>query len=149
MGRTLRLAAIAAVVCGSVAAAQSAAADDPYTTARRAAAHHVQMRIKDVQDLPWYLDKGPCNVQGEVVRVFRGDYERGDDLTIAIDCAKPRARVKQSPQGPLWTSWRAIKDAGYVEAYLDEEGEVARWQTVLLSEASDEPACPVDAAGTC
>ncbi len=120
---------------------------EAYEEARRDAVHHLQLRIDNVEGLPWHADQGACVVEGEVVRVFRGDHQPGDALAIAIDCAKPRARLQPGPQ--LWTSWRAIEQAGYVEAYLDEGGAVARWQTMLLSEASDEPACPEDTAGAC
>jgi hypothetical protein len=144
-----RIIQLSAAVAGLLAGTSSALAASPevYQEARQGAAHHVQLRISKVGDLPWYADHGPCDVQGRVVRVFSGDLAEGDELTIRVDCAKPRARL---PDGPaLWTSQRALADASVIEAYLDEARAVASWQTMLLSEPSDEPSCPVDAEGSC
>lgn len=113
-----------------------------YADARRDAEHHIQMRIDDVKGLGWFQDHGACEVRGEVVRVFRGDLEVGAPLTLAVDCAKPKARLAPGPQ--LWTPWRALREAGYLEAFLTEEGEIALWQSQLLSEPSDAPACDLE-----
>jgi hypothetical protein len=122
-------------------------APEEYVKLRGDAVHHVQLRIRRLQGLPWYTDHGPCTVSGEIVRVFAGDHAVGDDLEIAVDCAKPRARL---PNGAaLWTSQRALDQADFIEAYLNADGTVAGWQTVLLDEASDEPACPPDSPAPC
>ena len=141
--------AAGAVFLATLTATRAGAVLPPaaYEEARHVAVHHIQMRIDAVEPLPWNLETGPCGVTGEVVRVFMGDHAVGDTLSFAIDCAKPRASLGAGPQ--LWTAWRAIEEAGYVEAYLDTEGAVAGWQTVLLSEPSDEPACPLDTVGSC
>jgi hypothetical protein len=145
---TLAMAA-AALAAGLAAAADDPPSANPYAKARHNAAHHLQLKIDHVEPLPWYADHGACGVTGEVARVYRGDHHPGDKLVIAIDCAKPRANLPSGPQ--LWTAWRAIEQAAYVEAYLNADGAVAHWQTVLLSkdEASDKPACPEDADGAC
>ena len=105
------------------------------------------MRIDSVRGLPWYRDHGACAVAGRVVRVFRGDHYEDERMIIEVDCAKPRARLQPGPQ--LWTSWRALKQAEVIEAYLDVDDSVMSWQTMLLSAPSDEPACPEDQAGPC
>jgi hypothetical protein len=140
--------ALAAALAATIAVAAAAVLPpEVYTAARREAAEHLQLRIEDVGSPPWYADHGACRVAGEVVRVFRGAHAPGDRLAIDVDCAKPRARL---PDGPtLWTSWRALEDAGYIEAYLDERGSVAAWQTMLLAEPSDEPACAIEVEGPC
>jgi hypothetical protein len=140
----------ATALAAALAAAFAAAAALPpevYLAARREAAEHLQLRIEAVAPPPWYADHGACRVTGEVVRVFRGGHAPGDRLAIEVDCAKPRARL---PDGPtLWTSWRALEEAGFIEAYLDDRGAVAVWQTMLLSEPSDAPSCAVDFEGLC
>lgn len=150
-GRFAAPSAIAAGVLAPVlvlaAAALAALPPEEYAQARVDALHHVQIRIERVTGLPWYVDHGACEVRGEVVRVFRGDLAQGDELTLQIDCAKPRARL---PNGAaLWTSWRALDEARVIEAYLDENKAVDTWQTLLLSEPTDEPACPVEQEGSC
>jgi hypothetical protein len=146
-GRVVLLSAAVAALGLAAGAAFAALPPEAYAQARVEAPHHVQMRIERVGGLPWYLDHGPCEVRGEVIRVFKGDIAEGDQLTLKIDCAKPRARL---PDGPaLWTSWRALDEARFVEAYLDGDKAVASWQTVLLDEPSEEPACPEDQEGSC
>jgi hypothetical protein len=141
------IAAATAAALGGAFIAAAVLPPEVYVAARREADEHLQMRIEEVGSPPWYSDHGSCRVAGEVVRVFRGERAPGDRLAIDVDCAKPHARL---PAGPaLWTSWRAIEEAGYIEAYLDETGAVAAWQTMLLSEPSDEPACAIDLEGPC
>lgn len=132
-------------VAGALACAVAASAVLPpqaYIDARHAAVHHLQARIDGVEGPGSGVDHGACLVDVEVLAVFRGGHQPGDRLTLAIDCAKPGANL---PAGPvLWTSLQAIQQAGYVEAYLDADGSVAGWQTVLLSAPSDEPECKDD-----
>ncbi len=145
--RSAAVAAAGATLALAVGAAFAALPPEVYAQARVDAPNHVQIRIERVSGLPWYLDHGPCEVRGDVLRVFKGDIEEGEELRLKIDCAKPRARL---PDGAaLWTSWRALEEARVLEAYLDDDRAVASWQTVLLSEPSDEPACPEDAEGSC
>lgn len=150
MTRRFGAACAAVLALGALALATSASAElapEEYVKLRADAVHHVQLRIRRVQGLPWYTDHGPCTVSGEIVRVFAGDHAVGDDLELAVDCAKPRARL---PNGAaLWTSQRALDQADFIEAYLNADGTVAGWQTVLLDEPSDEPACPSDSPTPC
>lgn len=145
--RPLLLSAAAAALGLGAGAAFAVLPPEVYAQARVDAPHHVQIRIARVVALPWYQDHGACEVRGEVVRVFKGDLEDGDELRLKVDCAKPRARLPAGPQ--LWTSWRALEEARVIEAYLDQNRAVASWQTTLLSEPSDEPACPEDGEGSC
>jgi hypothetical protein len=139
---------LSAVAAGLAAGAAFAALPpEVYAQARVDAPHHVQLRIERVTGLPWHQDHGACEVRGDVVRVFKGDIAEGDELTLRIDCAKPRARLPNG--GALWTSWRALEEARVVEAYLGADKAVASWQTVLLSEPSDEPACTEEQEGSC
>ncbi|MGD2131749.1 MAG: hypothetical protein PVI23_03090 [Maricaulaceae bacterium] len=143
----VRFGLVLAALASLAASASAVLPPEVYAQGRVDAVHHVQVRIDRRSGLSWFTDHGACAIEGEVVRVFRGDLSVGDEIGFDIDCAKPRANI---PAGPvLWTAWRAIEDAAYIEVYLDAEGEIEMWQSMLLSAPSDEPACPVEGEGSC
>jgi hypothetical protein len=135
VNRRLLAAAFAAALTGPAAAVL---APEYYEEARRSAPSHVQIKIEDVGSPSGGM--GPCDVEGEVVRVFKGDLAPGAKLRFDVSCYD----YGTIPSGPtLWTDYDALVDAKFLEAFMsgDPAPKVALDQVEIILEPRDAPYC--------
>jgi len=128
-------AAFAAALTGPAAAVL---APEFYEEARRSAPNHLQIEIKDVSSPSGGM--GPCKVEGEVVRVFKGDLAPGAKLKFEVSCYD----YGTIPSGPtLWTDYDALVDAKFLEAFMsaDASPRIALDQVEIVLEPRDAPYC--------
>ncbi len=128
-------------LCGAIAfsgAAAAVLAPEYYEEARRSAPNHVQIKIDKVSSPRGGL--GDCAVKGEVVRVFRGDFERDSKIAFNVSCYDYGA----IPSGPtLWTDYDALSSAKYLEAFMlgGPTPKIALDQVEIILEPRDTPYC--------
>jgi len=123
---------------------------DTYRDARRAADHHVQIRVDRIT--PPRKTPGRCAVEGDVVTVFRSagsGLGEGMAVSFGVDCLAPGDEPMVG--GTLWIGAAELREARYLEVYLNDSGEdgvaVARWQYVIVDGPSETPRCPEDHPG--
>jgi hypothetical protein len=128
-------AAFAAALTGPAAAVL---APEYYEEARRSAPNHLQIEITDVSSPSGGM--GACQVEGKIVRVFKGDLAPGAKLKFDVSCYD----YGTIPSGPtLWTDYDALVDAKFLEAFMsgDASPKIALDQVEIILEPRDEPFC--------
>ncbi len=87
--------------------------DDP----RLRAAHHVLIAIGSI--VPPEQFPGECRIRGQVIHVWSGSITIGTTLELS----RVAAMRGQEPQGSDdWSSWDTIRNARYLDAYIDGSG---------------------------
>lgn len=127
------------VAAGAFTGAASAVlAPEYYEEARRSAPNHLQIEIDDVASPGGGM--GPCDVEGRVVKVFKGDLVPGAKLEFEVSCYD----YGVIPSGPtLWTDYDALSEAKYLEAFMsaDPKPRIALDQVEIILEPRDQPYC--------
>lgn len=125
-------------VATCMGAAQAVLAPEYYEEARRSAPSHLQIAVEDVSGPSGGM--GDCMVEGEVVRVFKGDLSSGVKLTFAVSCYD----YGDIPNGAtLWTDYDALSEAKYVEAFMsaDAPPRIVLDQVEIVVAPRDTPYC--------
>ena len=112
-----------------------------YLYGRQSAEFHVQVEVVSLE----HTDYFPAQVQleGRLVRIFRDRKNRlaiGDIIIFPVDVTEEGAYI---PTGAtLWTYYKNIKSARYLEVFLDGEPpqlEIATWQSAVIPSPSEKP----------
>ena len=129
------------ILCVLLAATSVAHALMPphvYQRAREEAPYHVQVAIERVKEPS--VSPGACRLDGKIVRIFRDtakDLRDGAPVTLFVSCMRGGDRI--APGGTLWTNLDALKQARFLEAYLNAERMIALWQSRIIAAPSDAP----------
>lgn len=140
--RRVLLTTSSAVLCAAVTLpVQAVMPPEVYVSARQSAVSHLQIRIEGV--VPPDGPMGDCQVVGEVVQVFRGPLQRGQELSFAVSCY----RFGQMPAGgTLWTDYDALSQARYLEAFMDGSlaPRIQLDQVEIILAPREIPFCRID-----
>jgi hypothetical protein len=121
--------------------AEAALPPHVYEEARRTATYHVQVKLTGVTPPP--KTPGACDVDAEVVRIFRdrsGALRLGERLAFAVSCSRRGDPIVVG--GVLWTDYDALMSATYLEAFLnrvDGRYQVALSQSRIIEAPTDAP----------
>ena len=125
------------------APAHAAKPPSAYKKARAAAPYHLQIAVDRVT--PPAATPGPCRVAGKIVRIFRDRpraLRRGAAIQFNVSCLREGDPRRKG--GARYTYVDALKEARFLEAYLDFARAVTESQTLIIDAASDTPQMPVD-----
>lgn len=122
--------------------AQAALPPQAYLEARREAALHLQLKVRKVTSRP---AEQACQVEGRVLRVYRGEARPGARITIAAPCRFPGAAPMPGPV--LWFQPGDLRKDQVLEGFFDGPADrpaIARSQLLVVSGESAEPRCGLD-----